>query len=108
MEKRVTKITVYRDDYPNLLFTGRVVAEVTDHATEGARQSRWTELTLYVSNRGTWICQSCTRSQWQGETNYSRAEVFDSHAGVIDFFGHSDLAKELYAAAEIEDVEVVE
>lgn len=106
--------TLLNDNEPNVRFTGELVARTAsscDNAA-GSNQSgqtgRWTELLLYKTVGGKYICQQIGHTQWQNERTRYKTEVCDSIEQVIAFFGHRWLAKDLYAEAGIEDVVTVE
>lgn len=107
------KFTVKRDDARNITFTGELVATAATSANNACSDysgsvGQWTELELYRTEAGRYICSCVERTQWQGSRDSHDAEVADAEADVIDFFGLSDLAKELYAAAGIDADEEVE
>ena len=104
--------TIQRDDAPNLTFTGTLLAGASTSPEQAAPDysgsvGRWTELQLYRTEGGKYICQRIHRTQWQGETDSFTAAVCDDHAGVIEFFRHGRLAFEIYEAAAIPNAEQV-
>jgi hypothetical protein len=104
---------VKRDNEPDLAFPGRKRADVRsggDHSRPNYSGStgRWTELALYQTKGGKYICASIGRTQWQGEHDRYTAKVCDTEAAVIEFFGHGWLAKRLYDEAGIDPAEAIE
>lgn len=108
------KITISRDNEPSLRFSGELVASTSSSADKAMGSSysgqagRWTELKLYKTVGGKYVCQSVGRTCWEGERDRYSAAVCDDIAGVIEFFGHRWLAQDLYAEAGIEDVQDIE
>lgn len=102
-------ITVEIDNAPDIRFTGELVARASssDNNAAGRRYSgqtgRWTELALYKTQGGKYICHQVGRTHWQGERDRRSGEVCETLAEVKSFFGHRWLAKELYAEAGIDD-----
>lgn len=106
-ETDMETIEVKNDNAPNIRFTGEEVAQVNSKSAYNDG-GRWTVLKLYRTKSGKFICQSIGRTQWQGETDRYSAQVAEDHAGVIEFFGHGRLAKDLYREADISDVQDVD
>lgn len=65
-------------------------------------------MALYRTEGGKFICERINRTQWQGEKDSHHAKVCLNHGEVIDFFGHSWLAKDLYCEAGISAAERIE
>jgi len=84
------------------------LASSSDQAMGSAYYSgqvgRWTELTLYKTQGGKFVCHQIGRTQWQGERDRFSGKVCETLDEVREFFGHRWLAKDLYAKADIEDV----
>lgn len=96
---------ITNDNAPNIKFVGKQLVYVTGKDPYNNRNNgRWTNLTLYKTKGGKYVCEREGKTQWQGERNRSEAVVCTTEAEVIKFFGHGDVAKELYSAAGIEDV----
>ncbi len=102
------------DNAPSIRFSGEKIARAcsSDNQAWGSSYSgstgRWTELTLYKTVGGKYVCEMVGRTRWQGERDRYSAKVCTTEAEVIEFFGHRWLAKELYADAGIVDVVDVE
>ena len=92
--------TIERDNEPALRFTGELIAEASSWRAD--RDDRWTELRLYRTRGGRYICEQVGHTRWQGERTRHSAGVCDTEADVIDWLGHGWLAKELYAEAGID------
>ncbi len=106
-------ITLKRDNDRDLRFKGELVASVASSPNNAAgsnwsRQTgRWSELRLYKTASGKFVAGQVGRTQWQGEHDRYSAEVCDTEADIIAFFGTGWLAKDLYAEAGIECVEYI-
>ncbi len=103
MEKH--QITV--DGEPDIRFTGELVASTSTSGDNGMRNfsgsaGRWTELELYRTQGGKFVCSQVGRTQWQGERDRHTGKVCQTEAEVIEFFGHGRLAKDLYDEADID------
>lgn len=101
-------IEINRDNAPDLKFTGVQIASASSKDPYGSNNGRWTVLRLYRTKGGKFIAQSIGCTQWQGEKDRYAAEVCSNHAEVIKFFGHGRLAKEIYAEADIADIQEVD
>lgn len=106
--------TLEIDNEPSLRFTGELVANVasSDNQATGSSYSgqtgRWTELLLYKTTGGKFVCHQIGRTRWEGERDRFSGKVCKSLEEVKAFFGHRWLAKELYHEAKIDDVVDVE
>jgi hypothetical protein len=65
----------------------------------------WTELRLYRTQTGAFVCNRITRIAFDGEMDIHEGCLCYSKDAVIEFFGTDWLAKKLYDEAEIEAVE---
>jgi len=105
--------TIKRDNAPDLKFTGEQIASVssspdTARSDYSGSTGRWTELRLYRTKGGKFICESIGRTQWQGEHDRHAAAVCETAEAVCEFFGSSWLAKEMYEAADLDCAERVD
>jgi len=106
--------TLEIDNKPNIRFTGELAASVasSDDEAMGSRYSgqtgRWTELALYKTKGGKFICHQIGRTRWLGERDRFSGQVCETLEDVKAFFGHRWLAKALYAEASIDDAVDVE
>lgn len=106
--------TLEIDNAPSVRFTGELVASAasSDNQAMGSSYSgqtgRWTELALYKTKGGKFVCHQVGRTRWQGERDRFSGKVCETLAEVQEFFGHRWLAKELYAEAGIDDAVEVE
>ncbi|WP_019584148.1 hypothetical protein [Thioalkalivibrio sp. ALE16] len=109
-ESDMETITLEIDNAPDIRFTGERIASAssTDNNAHGSSYSgqtgRWTELALYKTQGGRFVCHQIGRTRWQGERDRHSGCVCDTEEEVIEFFGHRWLAKELYEDAGLEDV----
>ena len=100
--------TIYVDNQPNIRFTGELVASASssEDRASGSRWSgdtgRWTELELYKTKGGKYVCQQIGRTRWQGERTRYSGKVCETLDEVFDFFGHRWLAKDLYDDAGLD------
>lgn len=113
LEEAVELIILENDNAPSIRFKGELIAEASSSANRASGSysgapGRWTELKLYRTAGGRYVAQSVGHTQWQGEHTRYAAQVCETAADVIAFFGHGWLAKELYDDADIEDVQDVE
>ena len=96
------------DNKPSLKFKGVLIAEVESSNNNAmfnysGETGRSTDLDLYKTQAGKFICHKTGYSQWQGEHTRYSAKVCDTEAEVMGWFGHGWLAKELYSEANIDD-----
>ncbi len=101
-----------RDGAPPLRFKGELLAETSSSPDRGrgdwsGATGRWTELRLYRTQGGKYVCQRIGRAQWQGERDTHEAVVCETENEVMEFFGWGWLAKDLYAKAELDAAEEV-
>ncbi|MCO4319994.1 hypothetical protein [Aliidiomarina quisquiliarum] len=95
-------LTIEIDNEANIRFTGELIgcASSSPNQAMGSSYSgkvgRWTELELYKTEGGKFICRQIGRTQWQGERDRFSGKVCESLGEVKDFFGYRWLAKELY------------
>ena len=95
-------IHVRIDDAPDLRFDGQLIAKASDHHYEGPRNTRWTELRLWKTGSGLYVAGRCYKTCWQGERNEYAAIDARLDSSLSEFFGYSDLAKELYEKAGLD------
>lgn len=101
------KITVKNDKAPDIRFTGELIAKVASspdqaHPRYSKQTGRWTELALYKTQTGKFVCSEIGCTSWIGEHTRYKAEVCDSVEEVTKFFGYGWLAKELYEKAKLD------
>jgi len=104
---------VERDGDRNIKFTGEMIASASSsannaHSDYSGSTGRWTELRLYRTKAGKFVCEQIGRTQWQGEKDRYSGAICETTDEVQDFFGHGWLAKDLYYAANIDTAEEVE
>lgn len=99
--------TIDRTDAPNIKFAGVRLGIVSsrDPYNDGGR---WTDYALFRTKSGKYIAAIVHVTCWQGESDQCTARICDTVQDAINFLGHSDSAKELYAIAGIEDIETVD
>ena len=99
-------ITIDRTGKPALRFEGSHISTRDDRIVWGQDRSRWHILSLYTAAKG-YVAVVEYVSQWEGEAGNVDARLCATGEAVIEFLGHGALAKEVYADADIEDVEVL-
>lgn len=105
---------IVRDNDTTLAFDGELLAKVSSNPNIAYGNSysgevgRWQILALYKTQGGKFICERINRTQWQGERDSHAAKVCTSNKEVIEFFGHSWLAKDLYSEAGLDAAERIE
>lgn len=103
-------VTLEIDNEPSIRFTGERIgaASSSDNQAMGSSYSgqvgRWTELELYKTKGGKYICHQVGYTRWQGERHRYSGKVCETLEEVKAFFGNRWLAKELYDNAGIDSV----
>ena len=105
-----SEVTLPRDNFPDLKFTGRLVARVSSLVGNKiySDNSRWTELELYEVKPlpllpiSTWVCYSEGRSSYPEEYTRKAGEVAHTPREIKNYFGYGWLAKKLYDEAGID------
>lgn len=87
---------IERDNARPLLFVGTILAQESSHTLRGEQQNRWVEYVLYRTVSGKLIAQTVYRTRWQGQRERYEAKVCNDYDAVIEAFGLSDTAKDLY------------
>jgi hypothetical protein len=65
-------------------------------------------LTLYVTKGGSYVCHREDCTQWQGSRDSNEAKVCSTIDEVVEFFGQSQLAKQLYERAKINATQFID
>jgi hypothetical protein len=98
--------TLEIDNKPDLRFAGELVARATSINRDAVRSysetGRWTDLELYKTKGGKFICYQVGRTNWSGERDRHSGKVCETVEEVKEFFGYGWLAKELYDEAGID------
>jgi len=98
------------DNEPNIRFSGELIASASssDNSASGSDYSgqsgRWTELKLYKTVGGKFICHRIGRTTWSVEREQFSGKVCTNNEEIIDFFGNGWLSKKLFKEAGIESV----
>ena len=68
-------------------FRFNAVAEWSDsnEIQNGNRANRWTKVVIYKTQAGKYIARVSSYTQWQGESDYHKAERFQTPEAVIDY-----------------------
>ena len=112
--EEMEEFEVIRDKEQNLKFKGELIASrgSSDNNAAGSNYSgstgRCTELRLYKTAGGKFICSSIDLTRWQGERDRFSGCVCETTDEVIAFFGHGWLAKDLYELANIDASLIIE
>lgn len=102
------------DNAPNIRFSGEEIASVESSGNSAistyfsGQEGRWTELVLYKTKGGKFICHQIGHTNWAGERTRYSGKVCETIEEVKEFFGHRWLAKDLYYEAKIEHITDVE
>lgn len=107
MSGEAEEFTLERDNAPNLKFKGECIGVASSKDPYNNNNGRWVNLCLYKTEGGKLICYQENITCWQGERNKYKAEVCNTEAEVIAWFGQGRVAKELYEDASIENVESI-
>ena len=107
-DSEMKSYTIENDGAPNIKISGECLAFASSKDPYGGHNGRWTELRLYRTAGGKFVCQSAGLTQWQGEVNRYAAQVCETEKEVIEFFEFTRLAKEIYADAGIKTDVVVD
>ena len=92
--------TLKNDNAPDVKFNGERIGFASSADPYGS--NRWTELRLYKTAGGKFVCQSAGLTRWQGEQGRYLTQVCETEKEVIEFFKYTRLAKELYEEANID------
>jgi len=100
--------TLEIDNAPSIRFTGELIARVSSCDNQASsnysgQTGRWTELALYETRGGKFVCHQIGRTRWQGESDRFSGKVCETPDEITEFFSYRWLAKELYAKAGIDD-----
>jgi hypothetical protein len=99
---KMKKINLFIDNQSNLRFTGTLINSV-DSKDDTKHSGRWTELDLYKTKSGKYVCHQIGKTIWEGEHDRYEGKVCENEKEIIDFFGQGWLAKELYEVAGIDN-----
>lgn len=107
------QIHVQRDGDRDIVAMAELIASAETSSNNASGDysgsvGHWSELTLYRTAKGKYVASRIERTQWQGESDGYEAAVCATPAEVAAFFGQDNLAKEIYAKAGIDNVEVVD
>ena len=100
--------TLENDNAPDVKFNGERIGFASSADPYNRHNGRWTELRLYKTAGGMFVCQSAGLTRWQGEKNRYSTQVCETEKDVIEFFKYTRLAKELYEEANIDFAVVID
>lgn len=104
----LTKIELERDNAADVRFSGEEVATASSRCHEGPRNVRWTELSLFRTAGGKWVCSQVGKSIVQGESDRHAVFIATTQTGLVELVGYGWLAKDLYAEAGIDYAQDIE
>lgn len=96
---------VQSDNEQDLEFRGKLLGFVSNRKAPDLnpeskdKNARWTELALYQTKGGSFVCHQAKYSIVVNEHTLNTAKVCADRKGVTDFFGFNHLAKSLYDIA---------
>lgn len=93
------------DNGPDYRLEGEELAQVT---SRGNDSTRWSNLFLYRTAKGTLVAHEVGVSQWEGETTRYTVHVAADEQELIGILGYGWLAKKLYDAADIEHAQAID
>lgn len=102
------------DNSPDIQFEGELLGTATTarynyhdpHQLEP--NQRWTELALYRTSSGKYVCHQSANTNKTGEHCFYNGKVCDTEEDVFEFFGNRWLAKSLYQDAGLDYVVVID
>ena len=101
--------TLRRDYEPDVELTGWNVSDVSSFdGSPGQRNARWTELSLFLTKGGKFVCQEVGRTRKPDESDRNRVHVAQTLTELSQAVGFGWLAKKLYAEAGIDVAEVID
>lgn len=100
------QMVVPNESAKTLNFEGEMIGEAlscldSPDRLYGGSDCRWSELRLYRSADGQYICEQVRSSHWKAANQRHKVAVCASKAQIVAFFGQDWLARELYADADI-------
>jgi len=103
----MTDYVVKRTGKRPLRFKGAVLGRADEsfnnaHPDYSGAAGRADSLILYITSGGNYVAQWDRNTRWQGQHDKTYAELCRTWDEVMTFFGHSRLAQELYADANLE------
>jgi len=102
---------IRRDSQQYIVFSGHVVAEVSNRFRHGHEQDRWTDIRVYRTDSGSYVVEQVLRSLWQkgdavwyqGDLCTTPREVFRALVGVEADPLLSELEKDLLRQLAAQD-----
>lgn len=100
-------ITVLRDNDLDIKFSGGPIGYASNsdnncRSDYSGQVGRWSEISLYRTTGGKYICERIDYTRWVGEKTGYAGAVCETDEQVVEFFGVGELAKQLYADAGID------
>ena len=85
MSNNTTTTTVERTGQAPLRFTSVADWSDSNEIQNGNHANRWTKVVIYKTQGGKYIARVSSYTQWQGESDYHKAESFETPAEVIEY-----------------------
>lgn len=85
------------------VFTGKEVAHVSTLRPQTG-QERWTELKVFLTKGGNYVCQKLGKTEIPGEIEYSKIEEMlggEAPDRIFKFFGASYICRQVYEQLKI-------
>lgn len=96
--------TVHLLNEPDIRFEGKLLASVQSPIKQGRQQV----FEVFETRSGKYVAIRLGRSWWLSEHNLVKLEVFTEKSGLVQFFGHSPMAKALYETLKVDNVRVID
>lgn len=102
-----TTFTIKTDNWTSIRLNGKLVASTSifDNKEKGENYSilkaRWTELNLYKTNGGKFICQQIRRSPKKNERSIYNTRICETLSQVNNFFGNLNLTEDFESVEEV-------
>lgn len=95
MEKYVLENT----NQPRVKFVGDLIASASEETGTGTSQT----FKLYKTSFGRYVGQKQMLTQWAGSKDTFIVATLEDEEDMFAFFGYSDLAKEIYYEANVDE-----
>lgn len=107
MKPTMKEFNLEADNRTDVAFTGLKLASVKSRDYNN-RTDRWTELHLYRTQGGKYVVQTLGMTSIQGEHVKRIVDIASNLAELYEICGHGWLAKYLYQAAGLSDVQRID
>ena len=76
---------IERTGQPPLRFKSAAEWSDSNEVQNGNRANRWTQVTIYRTQGGKYVARVSSFTCWDGESDYHKAEAFETPAGAIEY-----------------------